>query len=219
MSDLFIEVDEALKQERLEKLWKEYGGLFLSFLAMIVLVTAANAGYSAWIKYRNVQQTNLYLDVTSKKDMTADDLLAILPKMTAGMKGIVSMRAAGLALESKDTEKALSIYKTIESDPAQQKNNPLFVALSKYMAINLNKEMSPEEKVAAYDSIAQEKNNPWRYNAMMDAALIEATQNNNYAKAREYLSRITEEDSNSTQALKQKAQSLDILYEAESSKK
>ena len=45
MADIFAEVDEELKQERLEKLWKEYGGIFISCIAAIILGTAANSGY------------------------------------------------------------------------------------------------------------------------------------------------------------------------------
>jgi len=215
MSDLIIEVDEAMKQERIEKLWKDYGGLLISFLAMIVLATAANAGYRAWTQHRDYKQTNIYLDVLSKDNATADDLLAILPEMTIGMKSVVSIRAAGMALENGNTAKALSIYKTVEADPAQQKNSPMLSALAKFMATNLDNEMSLEDKIARYEAIANEENNPWSYNAMLNAALLEATQNKDYAKARAYLAKIIAFDSGATQGLKQKAQSLNILYQAQ----
>ncbi len=217
MSEFFTEVDEALKQERLEKLWKDYGSLFITFLAMIVLATAANAGYHAWIQHRDYKQTALYLDVLNKPAPAADDLLEILPKMTPGMKSVASMSAAGIALENGDSEKALSIYKSIHADPSQQKNNPLLSALAKYMITGLDKEISTEDKIKSYEAMAAEENNPWRFNALLDAALIEATQNNNYGKARAYLGRILAGNSNAPQGMKQKAQSLEILYQAQQS--
>ena len=218
MSDLFIEVDEALKQERLEKLWKKYGGFLIGFLILIVLATATHAGYNAWIQHRNFKQTNLYLDIVSKQTASPDDLLAILPKVTTGMRTVISLRAAGLALEQNSEEQALSIYQTIESDKAQQKENPDLVSLAKYMATNLDKEMSTTDKISRYETISKEENNPWRYHALLDAAVLEATQNNNHKKANDFLSQITEMNSSAAQGLKQKAQSLNILYQAEQNK-
>lgn len=217
MSDLFIEVDEAMKQERLEKLWKDYGGLLISFLAMVILATAANSGYHAWIQHRDFKQTSLYLDALSKDNPSADDLLALLPKMTPGMKSVVNMRAAGLAIDSGDKEKALSIYQGMEADSAQQKKNPMLNALAKYMVTGLDKDMSTEDKIKRYEALANDEGNPWRYNSLLDAALLEATQNNDYAKARTYLSMILASDSIAAQGMKQKAQSLEILYQAQQS--
>ncbi|MFP4098700.1 MAG: hypothetical protein ACLFU1_07940 [Alphaproteobacteria bacterium] len=217
MSDLFIEVDEALKQERLEKIWKEYGGIILGLLAMIILATASNAGYHAWIEYRNNQQTNQFLNVLNQADATTEDFLAIREGMTAGMKSIVNMHAAKLALDNADKEKALAIYRYIKSDSAQEKANPTFAALAKYMIISIDDTLSTDDKIAAYETIAQDKNNPWRYNALLEAALLEARHNKNYAKARLHLAPIFTINASAPKGLKQKAQSLDILYQAQQS--
>ena len=217
MSDLIIEVDEAMKQERLEKLWKEYGGLFISFIAMVILATAANAGYHTWVKHRDFKQTTLYIDALSQDSPSADDLIALLPKMTAGMKSVVNMSAAGLALESGDEDKALSIYQSIEADSSQLEKNPMLGALAKYMVTGLDKTISTEDKIKRYEALASDNDNPWRYNALLDAALLEASQNKNFAKARAYLSQIVATNSTAPQGMKQKAGSLEILYQAQQS--
>lgn len=217
MSEFLAEVDEAMKQERLEKLWKKYGGLFLSFLVMIVLSTASYEGYHAWVKHRNAQQTNLYMSVLEEDGVSADMLLSLLPKVTTPMKTIISLRAAGLALDNGDTGKALEIYKAISADISQKKESPDLVAMAGYIAVNLDDKMSAQDKIESYKTIADEQNNPWRYNALLDVALLEASQNNNYKKSREYLARITKSDSSAIEGLKKKAQSLDILYMAEQS--
>ncbi len=217
MADVIIEVDEAMKQERMEKLWKDYGGLLISFLIMVVLATAANSGYHAWIKHRDYKQTNLYIDALKQENPSADDLLALLPKMTPSMKSVVNMRAAGIALENGNNDKALSIYQNIEADTAQKVDSPMLSALAKYMVTGLDKSMSSEDKVMRYETLASDVNNPWRYNALLDAALLEAAQNKNYAKARTYLSKILTADSKAPQGMKQKAQSLEILYQAQQS--
>ncbi|MCK5373895.1 MAG: hypothetical protein KAJ40_01285, partial [Alphaproteobacteria bacterium] len=110
-------------------------------------------------------------------------------------------------------------YQTIESDKNQQKENPMLVSLAKYMATNIDRKMSVADKITRYETISREENNPWKYNALLDAALLEATQNHNHKKALQFLSQITSMDSSATQGLKQKAQSLNILYQAEQNKK
>lgn len=213
MSDLIIEVDEALKQERLEKLWQRYGGFFIGFLAMIILGTAANAGYSAWVQNRNFKQTNLYLDEISKKDISVENLLKITPDVTAEMSPLVKLRAAGIAIENKDLPTAISIYQEIEkSDTADN----MVKSLAKYMTTNLDQSLTIEQKRSRYNEIIADQKSPWRYHALMDAALMEANIANDYTKARQYLAQITGA-SLVAQSLKKKAQSLDILYSAKGS--
>jgi hypothetical protein len=50
MSDIFREVDEDLRRDRLEKIWKRYGA---AFVGAVLLIVAGTAGFVAW---RNHQQ-------------------------------------------------------------------------------------------------------------------------------------------------------------------
>jgi hypothetical protein len=48
LSDIFQEVEEDVRRERYEKLWKEYGNYIIALAALVVL---AVAGYQAWTTY------------------------------------------------------------------------------------------------------------------------------------------------------------------------
>ena len=191
MSNIFVEVDEAMKQERLENLWKRYGGFFIGFLAIIILGTAANAGYSSWKTAKNAAQTDILLNIIDDTTVSQD--------LTGGLHGINVISAAGILASQNEADKALPHYSSIakEGDAVGQ--------LAAYMAANISQDLK------VIENIASNENDPWRYHAALDAALIEASMNRNYSKARNHISMILS-SSNAPKTLIQKAQSLDILY-------
>lgn len=207
MADIFIEVDEALKQEKLEKIWQKYGGFFIGFLGVIVLGTAANAGYKSWEMSRNAKQTDLLFSVTSKADYSADDLIALSPNLQAGLRSITGIEAAGLYLKNGENGKALQTYKTLEAD---LNTDPTIAQLASYMVISISEDISAEDKITRLDAIISDKANPWRHHAMLDAAVLQATVQK-FSRARQYLSSILSSNA-APDTLKQKAHSLDILY-------
>ncbi|RMD61147.1 MAG: hypothetical protein D6826_10685, partial [Alphaproteobacteria bacterium] len=48
MADIFKEVDEELRRESLEKIWKKYGAWIIAAAVALIL---AVAGYQAWQAY------------------------------------------------------------------------------------------------------------------------------------------------------------------------
>ena len=48
MADIFQEVDEDLRRERLEKLWQRYGNLVIAVCILIVAAVGAWRGYEYW---------------------------------------------------------------------------------------------------------------------------------------------------------------------------
>ncbi len=53
MSDIFREVEEDVRKERLEKWWKAYGDYVIALLAVIIL---GIAGYQLWLRYEAGQR-------------------------------------------------------------------------------------------------------------------------------------------------------------------
>ena len=208
MADIFTEVDEAMKQERLEKLWQRYGGFFLGFLGIVVLGTAANAGYKSWNISRNTAQTTLFLNTIENPAHTPQDLLNLSPDLRSGLRSITEIQAAGLAYTNGNNDKALEIYQNLANNPAA---DPAIRQLASYMTINLSQNLGTEEKRTKLNAMIRDSQNPWRYHALMDAALLEAVEAQDYKTARTHLAEILKSDM-APKTLKQKAQSLDILY-------
>jgi len=51
MSDIFAEIDSALQRDRLEGLWRSYGGLVIVGVFGLILATAVNSGWQAWQRH------------------------------------------------------------------------------------------------------------------------------------------------------------------------
>lgn len=216
MSDLVIEVDEAMKQERIEKLWQKYGGFFIGFLAMIILGTASIEGYKAWKDAQNIKQTNLYLDATQKNDKSPEEIMTVAPELQDNLRSLAELHAAGMAMEQNNIAKALDIYKKIESDNSI---DPLATYIAKYMVTNLDQDLTIDQKQTRYKSLTEDQNNPWRFHAHFELAVLEANKAQNYVAARQNL-KVILDSSVVAESLQKKAKSLDILYSAkESSKK
>ncbi|MGN7439330.1 MAG: tetratricopeptide repeat protein [Alcanivorax sp.] len=213
MSDLFTEVDEAMKQERIEQLWQKYGGFLIGLIAVLILGTAANEGYKGWKTNQNTAQTNMYLDAAQSKQDAAQNIVETAPELNTKLRGFALLNAAGMALNDGDTEFALSTYKQIAADESL---DPLSVFMARHMIASIDTAMSTEQKINEYAALSTADNNPWKYHAHLELALLKADKNQDFASARDHLSQIIAVES-VAESLKKKAQSLDILYAAQGS--
>ncbi|MGH1376039.1 MAG: hypothetical protein ACRBCK_06790 [Alphaproteobacteria bacterium] len=200
MSDLFVEVDEAMKQERLANLWQKYGGFVIGFLVMIVLGTAANEGYISLQASKNQAQTSNFLKVTNDKDNTA------LSELSPELLSLIDIKEAGLIAQEATKAEAQKLYTKISSDENAYKPVKQIAA---YIA--LSEQENTTDKIAAITALVADETHPWRFHAYLDLAVLEATVNNDYTKARGHLKRLIDE-AKLPSTLRQKAQSLDILY-------
>ncbi len=208
MSDIFTEVDEALKQEKLENIWQKYGGFFIGFLSIIVLGTGANAGYKSWQTSKNAMQTEILFSVTNTPEYTAENLLNISQDLQPALQSVAKIHAAGIYFDNGEHQKALETYKEIE---ANESSDPAISQLAYYMVTSISTDLSTEEKISRLANIINNQDNPWRYHAMIDAAVTNATKLQNFKTARIHLKSILESN-DSPKTLQQKANSLDIIY-------
>ncbi len=215
MSDIFVEVDEALKQEKLENLWQKYGGLLIGAIIAIILGTAANAGYDAWKTNHDTKQTGIYLSAIENKNVTAADLIKTSEKVEGGLKTITEINAASAALKDGNKEEAAKLFAQISADDQADEN---FRALATYMTIHTSSDMSTEQKLVSLEAIANDPENPWNLYAKLDAALILGEHQNDFTKARKFLQEISETEK-APKTLRQKAQSINILYALKEIKK
>ncbi|WP_372398879.1 tetratricopeptide repeat protein [Azospirillum sp. HJ39] len=80
MSDIFREVDEDLRRDRAEHLFKKYGG---AMIAAAVLVVAGTGGYSFW----------RHLQAQKKEEQTAALVTAIAQSAQGPEKGVEALAA------------------------------------------------------------------------------------------------------------------------------
>lgn len=209
MSDnLLLEIDEAMRWERIEKAWKTYGNYVIGAVLVVILATAIMSGWGAWRNHVNSRNTNDLLTLLDDKNFPAninEDM-----KLSGPLRGIAFINAAASYAKKNKNEDALKFYKLA----AQEKSAPgdirdlglmmqarILAAEGKALAADLETLLQP---------VLRSKKSPWHNHALLDAASY-AAKDNDYTKARGYLKDIID-DKFALQGLKIKADALDRLY-------
>jgi hypothetical protein len=120
VSDIFTEVDEELRRERLKKLWERYGVLIV---ALAVLFIAAVGGWRAyqWYEAKRAAEAGAAFDAAAllaeqDKHQEAEAAFAkIAAEGTSSYRVLARFREAA-ALAHRDPMAAVAIYDAIASD-------------------------------------------------------------------------------------------------------
>lgn len=126
MSDIFHEVEEEVRRERFEKLWKKYGDYAIAAVAVIVI---GIAGYKFWQRYELQQQMNASHNFNAAQEAlgsgngaAAAVSLADLAKSAPGGYATMARLAEADALYiSGKRGEAITLYKAL----AAKDNSPI----------------------------------------------------------------------------------------------
>ena len=115
MSDIFAEVEEDVRKERLEKWWKAWGDYVIGLLALIIV---GIAGYELWLRYEEGQRAKASAAFVSAEQIAnpvqAAAAFEALSKTAPGGYGELAKlgQANALALNHRNAD-AIAIYKSI----------------------------------------------------------------------------------------------------------
>jgi len=126
LSDIFHEVEEEVRRERFEKLWKKYGDYAIAALAAVVI---AIAGYKFWGRYETQQRMNASSAFNAAQQAfdagngaaaaaSFGNLARTAPK---GYGTMAQLAAADALYTSGNRSEAVALYKTI----ATKDNSPI----------------------------------------------------------------------------------------------
>lgn len=173
--DEFLEeVEQDIRHEKLEKLWKQYGKTLVSAVIGILAVTA---GFMAWKNHQHKQ----YL-ILSEQFVGAQNLVAQgkIPEAVGVMQALSKASHAGYAVLAKfseaavlskegaqqDVKRAQEIYTSVEQDRSVDKN---LRDLATFFIVNLEVDRLPNAAdTAAIKKLMEklepltEERNPWR---------------------------------------------------------
>jgi hypothetical protein len=116
LSDIFHEVQEEVRREKLQKLWKQYGDYFIAAAAALII---AVAGWQLWMRYQENQKAEASAAyMAAHQAASKNDLKGALAKFDAVAKdspeGYVQLaelsKANTLAADGKTAE-AVAAYK------------------------------------------------------------------------------------------------------------
>ena len=211
MSDLLQEIDEALKRERAEKLWREYGPILIGGAVFLVVLTGVFAGWNSWKHKHNAEQTGLLISAL-ETPYPETALKAVGETLSGDHKALAQLQLAGYLAQNEKYDEALAQYKEIAGQRGIQ---PAWRDLAILMAARLewNEGVEKEKAQAIYATLKPllAKNNPWRLHAAIQAALIAGDSLGDYKTAIQLLADPVN-GTNVPASLQSRARALDHFY-------
>jgi hypothetical protein len=123
VADIFDEVEEDLRAERMKRLLARYGGLLVGVMLLVVAGVAGLQGWRWWQGRAAGQVAETYLAVNktaaepgADAKAAADRLTAIAAEAPAGYRTLARLRAAALKAEAGDTAGALAQWEEVARD-------------------------------------------------------------------------------------------------------
>ena len=179
MDDIFKEVDEELREERLTKIWKRIGPYVIGILSGTIIITSAVIGYR---EYDETQRQNWGVQFAEAMNLSEEgnwqeslDLFDTLTEKTnLGYKTLSLFQAASLYARNGNKEKALEIYQSLESEALDENFRDLATLMLIYLQFD---NADPEILEKRIEKLAS-KGNPWYYNAVELKGFLFAKQKN-----------------------------------------
>lgn len=192
MSDVFREVDEAVRQDQLKQVWKRYGWLILGIGLAVILGVG---GYHAWKGYqadRRTEASDAYADALqlarTGKVQESLDALGKLADPTDGEVGTLAAfaRARVLAGEGK-LDEAVQIWDQLAASDAA---GPSFKAAALVLSVQNQMDTGDAAALAARLQPLLAEGQPFRATAMEMTALL-ALKQGDEARAKELLTQLS----------------------------
>lgn len=178
MSDIFKEVDEALQQDKLLKIWDEYKNTIIAAIAVLLLSAGLTSAYHSWNKSANETETARLLQAIDSSK-SAENLDTLIGDTRKNQSALAAFSAANLALEEGDKEKAATLYSLIVENRSTPRNLRDLARI--YYIQNAEK---PELNVLK--PLLSDEKSPWIWHARIEAATLAATEGK-YDQAITYL--------------------------------
>jgi len=221
VSDFIREVDEDLRRENLEKLWRRYGSYAVAAAVVIILGVA---GYVGWQRYaagqraERAQQFQAALALATRPDVVAatqtlqaiatpppavieaSQALQALAKDDDGYGILAQLHDAALKARTGDPAGAIAIYQKLAADSAVDKPfRDLAVIL---LALQTVDSATPAELLQRLQPLTA-VDNPWHYSALELSAML-ARRAGDTEKAKQILTGLAA-DLDAPQALRARA--------------
>ncbi len=185
---LMQEIEEELRQEQMQKLWKRYGNYIV---AVALLVVAVVAGYQGWQTYeRSTRQEETARLVGAAQQAEAGDIANAIESFAqiagdgkTGVEIVARLRAAALTAENGDHAGAQQMYESVATDDDAPKS---FRDLATLLGAAQSLETGNAESVIARLEPLRADNHPLRHSAREYSA-VAAIQVGDTAKAEEFL--------------------------------
>lgn len=208
MSDLLRDIDEAMRIEKLTRLWNEHKTALIAGVAALILGTTFFTVWNSWDTRQKSEETSALLTA-----LEAEQPLPALEKLAEkDRKPLTLMMAASHALSQKKYDNALSLYARVEAD---RKAPDMFRDLAIVQIVNLsmdhNQAATANELLQKIDVVAGREKSPWQGQALVARAAVKAYKGNDIKGAIGDLELVAGKQSLPS-SLRQRAQALIDTY-------
>ena len=165
MSDIFHEVEEEVRRERFEQLWKQYGDYVIAGLALLVI---AIAGWKLWTQYETNQRLKASETLIAAQQLADSGLFAkatpafaLLAKdAPRGYAEMARLSQAGVLLTQGQRSEAVDIYKSVAAEDSGLIGKVALVRAAWALA-----DTAPRGDVEKLLQPLADPANPWRFSA------------------------------------------------------
>jgi hypothetical protein len=228
MSDIFREVDEDLRRDRLEKIWKRYGA---AIIGAVLVIVAGTAGFVAWRNHQHAaaetetaqladalrlagnsagQGNNGGNNSNGDPKAAADALSAFAGQSGTGPGTLARFFEAGLRAREGDNAAAIRIYDELTQSA---KLEPVYRDLATVLSVMHQVQTGDPGQLTARLQPLTADNNPWRHSARELTALL-AIRSGDKATAGKLFAQI-QNDPAAPSGVRSRATELAALYSAE----
>lgn len=167
MSEIFREVDEELRQDKLKEQWARNGKYMIAAAVVVVGTVVAYKGWEAYEIQQREDAAALYLEaaqLSSQNDLSgaAAKLGQLASEGNLGYKIVGMLQQAAVLSQADDKEGAGAIYQKLAADPdVPSRYQELAVLL---MAMQQSDSADPGNLIERLESLSAD-GKPWRYSA------------------------------------------------------
>jgi hypothetical protein len=186
VSDIFQEVEEEVRRERFEQLWKQYGDYIIAGACLLVI---GAAGIQLWRTYEHNQYLKASDQYAAAEEMAESGQPALAAQAfghladtaPGGYRVLARLQHADALLASGQREDALSLYKEIANG-----GDPLMGDVARVRAAWAEADYLPRSDVAATLGGLTDPASPWHAFAMEILAYDDYRNNATKAALGEY---------------------------------
>lgn len=207
MADIFQEVDEEVRRERLTRLWERYGVYFIALAVLIVVGVAAYRGYDYW-ETKKAREAGARFEQAATLTEPAEQRAAfekIAAEAPAGYRVLARLRAAA-TLAQTDAKAAVAAYDAITTDSSA---DPSLQDVAALRAGMLLVDTAPLDEMRRRLEPLSEPSRAFRHSAREMLALS-AWRNGDTAAAKKYIDQVSN-DAETPQGIRSRVDVLSAL--------
>lgn len=173
MSDIFHEVEEDVRRERYEQLWKQYGKYVI---ALAVLIVAGVAAWQAWQRYDSGQRQQAsdrlqqadQIATTGNYVQAETDLAPLTKNAPAGYSDLAKFRLAGVYLAEGKRDQSIDLLRQLTT-----LSDPILSSVARLRLAWTLADASPKSDIVNLLQPLMGKDSPWRFAASEVIAYVD----------------------------------------------